>query len=170
MNTHWQAFATVDPFAGMSGETPGTLQSLVGGRWTDAEAYRDDIVDPLNGEPFLRVPDTRDFAPFIDGLAGCPKSGLHNPLRNNDRYVYLGRVCARTAALMATPVVADIDAPVVAVLGAGTMGLAAVAGLRRYVPGVRIVVGARYPHQRRFATELAGCRSFGRNRLVTVSF
>ena len=51
------------------------------------------------------------------------------------------------AALMAWPTVADVDRPVVAVLGAGTMGLAAIAGLRRYVPGVRIVVGARYPHQ-----------------------
>ena len=55
------------------------------------------------------------------------------------------------AALQCLPVVAGVDAPVVAVLGAGTMGLAAVAGLRRYVPGVRIVVGARYPHQRHIA-------------------
>ncbi len=41
--------------------------------------------------------------------------------------------------------------PVVAVLGAGTMGLAAIAGLRRYLPESRIVVGARYRHQREFA-------------------
>jgi threonine dehydrogenase-like Zn-dependent dehydrogenase len=39
------------------------------------------------------------------------------------------------------------------VLGAGTMGLAAIAGLRRYVPDVRIIAGARYPHQRQFAKE-----------------
>jgi threonine dehydrogenase-like Zn-dependent dehydrogenase len=44
--------------------------------------------------------------------------------------------------------------PVVAVLGAGTMGLAAVAGLVRYVPQARIVVGARYPHQQRLARAL----------------
>ena len=42
---------------------------------------------------------------------------------------------------------------IVAVLGAGTMGLAAIAGLRRYVPDVRIIAGARYPHQRQFAKE-----------------
>ena len=41
-----------------------------------------------------------------------------------------------------------------AVLGAGTMGLLAIAGLRRYVPGVRIVVGARYPHQQSLAAAL----------------
>jgi threonine dehydrogenase-like Zn-dependent dehydrogenase len=57
------------------------------------------------------------------------------------------------AALLAAPVVADRPNPVVAVLGAGTMGLAAVAGLRRYVPGVRIVVGARYSQQRQLASE-----------------
>jgi threonine dehydrogenase-like Zn-dependent dehydrogenase len=51
------------------------------------------------------------------------------------------------AALLAWPTIADTTDPIVAVLGAGTMGLAAIAGLRRYVPGVQIVVGARYPHQ-----------------------
>ena len=51
------------------------------------------------------------------------------------------------AALLAWPTIAHVEAPIVAVLGAGTMGLGAIAGLRRYLPGVRIVVGARYPHQ-----------------------
>jgi threonine dehydrogenase-like Zn-dependent dehydrogenase len=58
------------------------------------------------------------------------------------------------AALLTWPAIAATSAPVVAVLGAGTMGLAAVAGLRRYVPGVRIVVGARYAHQRDLARDL----------------
>ena len=44
--------------------------------------------------------------------------------------------------------------PVVAVLGAGTMGLAAVSGLVRYVPQARVVVGARYAHQQWLAREL----------------
>jgi threonine dehydrogenase-like Zn-dependent dehydrogenase len=55
------------------------------------------------------------------------------------------------AALLTLPTVAEAKDPIVAVLGAGTMGLAAIAGLKRYVPGVRIVVGARYPHQMGFA-------------------
>lgn len=46
------------------------------------------------------------------------------------------------------------ERPVVAVLGGGTMGLCTVAGLRRYVPDIRIVVGARYPHQQALAREL----------------
>ena len=62
------------------------------------------------------------------------------------------------AALMTWPKVRAATAagtvPVVAVLGAGTMGLCAIAGLRRHVPGVRIVVGARYPHQQALARAL----------------
>ena len=55
------------------------------------------------------------------------------------------------AALLTWPTIEHVTDPIVAVLGAGTMGLAAIAGLRRYLPGVRIVVGARYPHQMAFA-------------------
>jgi threonine dehydrogenase-like Zn-dependent dehydrogenase len=58
------------------------------------------------------------------------------------------------AALLAWPTIADVSNPIVAVLGAGTMGLAAIAGLRHHVPGVRIVVGARYPHQMALATAI----------------
>ena len=60
------------------------------------------------------------------------------------------------AALLAAraPSVVHATEPVVAVLGAGTMGLAAVAGLVRYAPNVRVVVGARYPHQQRMARAL----------------
>ncbi len=73
------------------------------------------------------VPDER--AVLVEPLAG----GIH-------------------AALKAATVGAE--APVIAVLGAGTMGLAAVAGLVRYVPHATVVVGARYPHQQREARRL----------------
>lgn len=94
-------FATVDPFDGMNGKSPGKVQNLLAGQWADAGHWRDDIPDPMNGEPFLKVPDTRDYQGFIDGLRQTPKTGLHNPLSRPDRYVMLGRVCARAAALMA---------------------------------------------------------------------
>lgn len=58
------------------------------------------------------------------------------------------------AALLTMPVLGGVERPLVAVLGAGTMGLAAIAGLRRYIPGVRILVGARYPHQQTLAEAL----------------
>jgi len=101
------AFATIDPFEGMIPGKPGHAQNLVAGEWRSEQRIRDDIVDPLTGGEFLAVPDTRDFMPFIRGLAGCPKTGLHNPLKNTDRYVMLGQVCARAAALLAEQDVAD---------------------------------------------------------------
>ncbi len=77
------------------------------------------------------VPDER--AVLIEPLAG----GIHAALK-----------------AAAAPSVAGADDPVVAVLGAGTMGLAAIAGLARYAPRVRIVAGARYAHQQRHARAL----------------
>ena len=63
-------------------------------------------------------------------------------------------------ALIVEPVAAGIhgalkanapDGGTVAVLGAGMMGLAAIAGLRHHTGVEHIVVGAKYPHQRRLA-------------------
>jgi 1-pyrroline-5-carboxylate dehydrogenase len=107
MSAAWKAFATVDPFDGMNATNPGVAQNLVGGEWLSEEARRDDLVDPLHGGAFVSVPDTTDIAPFLEGLTSCPKSGLHNPLKSTDRYVHLGRVCARSAALLATPEVEE---------------------------------------------------------------
>jgi threonine dehydrogenase-like Zn-dependent dehydrogenase len=42
----------------------------------------------------------------------------------------------------------------VVVLGAGTLGLVTVAALRRFAPAGRIVVAAKHPEQRRWASEL----------------
>ena len=101
------AFATVDPFAGMTGEKPGTLQNLVSGSWEDSDSGYADIIDPMNGEVFLKVPDNQQHAPYIAGLRSCPKSGMHNPLKNPQRYVALGQVCSKAAALLADKEVSD---------------------------------------------------------------
>lgn len=93
-------FATVDPAGGMTESYPGRVQNLIAGSWADADHVRDDIIDPMNGQKFLQVPDTHDHAPFIAGLKNCPKSGMHNPLKNPDRYLTLGAVCAKAAQLL----------------------------------------------------------------------
>ncbi len=86
-----------------------------------------------------RVPDelTDESAVMIEPAAG----GIHT-------------------ALMCWPSVATVDRPVIAVLGAGTMGLCAIAGVRRQIPNAHIIVGARYPHQQAFA------KSFGADEVV----
>ncbi len=102
-----RAFATIDPFGGMTAAKPGPVRNLVAGEWIADQGARDDIVDPLNGEPFLDVPDTTDHQPFLDSIRRCPTTGLHNPLRNPERYRMLGNVCARAAALLAEQDVQD---------------------------------------------------------------
>ena len=58
----------------------------VNGEWTTTSQSRT-IPDPLNGEPFLRLPDTQphEIAPFVRSLRAVPKSGLHNPLKSPER-------------------------------------------------------------------------------------
>ncbi|NQW60185.1 zinc-binding dehydrogenase, partial [bacterium] len=64
------------------------------------------------------------------------------------------------AALLAISHAAKTEAPIFAVLGAGTMGLCAIAALRKYSPQATIIVGARYPAQ----TQLA--KMFGATSVV----
>ncbi len=94
-------FTTLDPFKSMNPDAPGVAMNLVDGQWVGASDIRRDIPDPLHGGQFLDLPDTQDIEPFLTSFTGCPKTGLHNPLKKTDRYVHLGRVCARAAALLA---------------------------------------------------------------------
>lgn len=97
------AFATVSP-DDMSGATPHTVKNLLGGRWVDSSKH-DTLPDPLNGEPFLKVPATtaEEAAEFVASLAQCPKTGLHNPIKSPERYLTYGSATAKAAALMAVP-------------------------------------------------------------------
>jgi 1-pyrroline-5-carboxylate dehydrogenase len=101
-----KSFATVDPFDGMTGTAPAQAQNLVGGQWVSTDKTMT-VPDPLNGEAFIEMPDTQDIGPFVAGLRSCPKTGLHNPLKNVERYVALGRVCTKAAQLLAEPEVED---------------------------------------------------------------
>jgi len=95
-------FATVDPFNGMTADVPGVVRNLLAGEWQQAPTCRDDIPDPMTGDAFLQVPDTTDHRDFIAAIKTCPKTGLHNPLKHPDRYLMLGNVCSKAAALMAS--------------------------------------------------------------------
>ena len=61
--------------------------AAVEGKWRDTEKHRY-LVDPLNGEPFMKVPDTQvsEIQPFVDSLKAVPKSGVHNPIKNPERW------------------------------------------------------------------------------------
>jgi 1-pyrroline-5-carboxylate dehydrogenase len=57
----------------------------------------------------LKVPLTTvdELKPYITSLTSCPKTGLHNPIRNVDRYIMLGRVSAKAAQALRDPVIND---------------------------------------------------------------
>ncbi len=60
--------------------------ATVGGKWTSTKKY-EDVIDPLNGESFIKAPLTssEELKPFVDSLALCPKTGMHNPFKNPER-------------------------------------------------------------------------------------
>lgn len=97
------SFASVpDPSqAAWNGGSPYLVMNHVNGTWT-ATHDADSILDPLSGEPFLQVASASksELAPFYDSLKAVPKTGLHNPFRNVDRYVMLGNVSSRAAAAL----------------------------------------------------------------------
>mmetsp|Transcript_9904 Transcript_9904/g.8439 ORF Transcript_9904/g.8439 Transcript_9904/m.8439 type:complete len:309 (+) Transcript_9904:237-1163(+) len=70
----------------------------------------------MNGEKFIEVPETNtesEIKEFIDSMNRCPKSGLHNPLKNPDRYLLYGEVCKRLVTAMQEPEVEDFFAKLV---------------------------------------------------------
>ena len=74
------------------------LKNLVNGVWRETNKY-ENVFNVLDGKLIHRVPNTsqNELAPFIESLKSVPKSGLHNPLKNPERYLMLGDVCFRTA-------------------------------------------------------------------------
>lgn len=80
-------------------------------------------------------------------------SQLHPvPVRMSDEAAVLVEptACAIHGALRARPRPDDV----VAVIGAGTLGLLTVAALVRFTPWATVVIGARHPHQRDLAQAL----------------
>ena len=76
----------------------------VDGQWLSARSSRT-IPDPLTGEPFISYPDTSadEGEPFVASLRRVPKTGLHNPLKNPERYNLYGEVSAAVAEELKKP-------------------------------------------------------------------
>jgi len=101
------SWATIDPWT-MSADKPAVGKNLCGGVWMDA-ATTHAVVDPLNGEEFCLVPNTtvEEIGPFVERMKNCPRSGLHNPLKNVERYNMLGEVMTNGSRELAKPEVAE---------------------------------------------------------------
>ncbi|XP_038977490.1 delta-1-pyrroline-5-carboxylate dehydrogenase 12A1, mitochondrial isoform X2 [Phoenix dactylifera] len=107
---HSPPFATI-AVEEISGSHPAEVHNLVQGDWK-ASANSNWVPDPLNGEPFIKVANVQEaeIKPFVESLSKCPKYGLHNPLRGQERYLLLGDVSTKAAHMLAQPEVADFFA------------------------------------------------------------
>ena len=97
------SFATVDPDT-MSGSNVHEVKNLLGGAWA-SDSSTEHVVDPLNGEIFMKVPLSKGSVldSYVTSLNSCPKSGLHNPFKNPERYWLYGDVSAAAAARLKEP-------------------------------------------------------------------
>jgi len=96
---HLKAFATIDP-NNMNGSDKG--YNLVDGEWCGTEKYAD-LPDPMAaGKTLMKVPATSldEIHPFIDSMKAVPKSGLHNPFKNKERYLMLSEVNRKVVEVM----------------------------------------------------------------------
>eukprot|EP01018_Ginkgo_biloba_P014859 Gb_20362 [translate_table: standard] len=111
--SHSLSFRTLDAEK-VSGSQRAEIFNLVQGEWKEASSSIE-LVDPLNGQKFIAVPDTSatEIKPFVQSLQSCPKSGLHNPLKNPERYVLYGDVSARAATALGQPEVSHFFAKLI---------------------------------------------------------
>ncbi|CAL1368201.1 unnamed protein product [Linum trigynum] len=100
---HSLPFATVDAEE-LSGARPAEVQNLVQGKWGGSSSWNT-IVDPLNGEPFIRVAevDEKGIKPFVESLSKCPKHGLHNPFKSPERYLLYGNISSNVGHMLSLP-------------------------------------------------------------------
>lgn len=98
----------------MSAARPAVGKNLVGGQWTETSTQHT-VIDPLNGEEFVLVPDTRgeEILPFVERMRNCPRHGLHNPIKNVERYTMLGEVMVKGAHELGKPEVVEFFAKLI---------------------------------------------------------
>jgi 1-pyrroline-5-carboxylate dehydrogenase len=89
------SWATYDPKELGTSATPYAVSNFVDGKWTKSKTSMN-IPHPTDRDshPIFTVPDTQadEIAPFLESLRKVSKSGKHNPLKNNDRYVKYGEI------------------------------------------------------------------------------
>jgi hypothetical protein len=106
------SWATFDPKLLGTMETPYAVQNIVNGVWQvpntshTKSGSSDDTIPiphPFNTDvtyPIFTVPNTTNIQPFVDSLRSCPKTGLHNPYKNVERYVQYGDISRKVTHLV----------------------------------------------------------------------
>lgn len=104
------SWATANPAAMGVDVEPHAVLNLVAGKWVKAKAAMT-IPHPLDkdAQPIFTIPDTQvdELGPFFESLRKVPKSGVHNPLKNPNRYVEYGEISRKAGHALSTPEIAE---------------------------------------------------------------
>ncbi|KAL3787805.1 hypothetical protein HJC23_003554 [Cyclotella cryptica] len=100
------SWATLDPSSLGTSRTPHAVSNLVSGNWTASNSSIT-IPNPLDRDApaVCTVPDTsvEELRPFVESLRGVPKSGVHNPLKNVERYLMFGEISRKAGEALSDP-------------------------------------------------------------------
>lgn len=100
-------WATLDPEALGVNSNPHHVLNIVGGKWDGNTKQSMDIPNPMDKDsPALcSIPDTNvdELGPFIESMKAVTKSGVHNPLKNVQRYLMYGEISRRAGQALSEP-------------------------------------------------------------------
>jgi 1-pyrroline-5-carboxylate dehydrogenase len=103
-------WATMDPKALGTTAEPYAVPNIVDGKLTSTSKTIE-IIHPLDRDayPIFTVPDTQtgEIQPFLDSLRKVTKSGMHNPLKNPERYLDYGEISRKAGDALMQPDIAE---------------------------------------------------------------
>lgn len=107
--TSVSSFATLDPKALGVDSNPHYVPNIVNGKWQSPSEIKQKLVIPhpldRDAHPLCHVADTQkdELGPFFDSVKRVTKSGLHNPLKNVDRYLMYGEISRKAGNALCDP-------------------------------------------------------------------
>lgn len=98
------SWATCNPFT-VNEKSAYKMQVIVKGKWKETAPSYTTVIDPLNGDKFLQIPnsDEAEIMEFVESSKQCPKSGMHNMFKKPERYMMWGDLFFKIAAEMRKP-------------------------------------------------------------------
>lgn len=116
-SAHLPSWATLDPSSLGIDNEPYAVRNMVDGNWIDASTNKSSsmaIPNPLDkrGPAVCTVPDTSvdELGPFVESLRSVPKSGMHNPMKNVERYLQYGEISRKAGEALSDPDIAEFFA------------------------------------------------------------
>lgn len=107
------SWATLDPHRLGIDVKPHYVGNIVGGEWQPESSTQKklSIPNPMDRHsfPICSVADTSmvELDPFIKSMEGVVKSGVHNPLKNVERYLMYGEISRKAGEALSKPVVQE---------------------------------------------------------------